>query len=144
MKAAKIFNFNMTLLSADPASLARWYEEKFDLEQEPLPQEMIDAEELTSDSIILGNEGGDLCIIPRGRFAADTAPLIIYADAIEEAHEFLSQRRVGVGPLEADSAGARCFFFQDPDGNRIEVSKEIDEGIWISLLTSVLRMLGLR
>lgn len=128
MKAASIFNISATLLTGDPAALAAWYKEKFDLRTLPLPKESLESEELTADAVILGYgtevEGTGLYLMTSDGCDTMEPPAIFFVSDAKKAHEFLSGKGVCVGMLETDSQGTQCFFFNDPDGNRIEVSAE--------------------
>lgn len=130
MKAASIFNISATLLTGDPAALAAWYREKFDLRTMPLPKESLESEELTADAVILGYgtemAGSGLYLMTSDGCDSMEPPSIFFVSDAKKAHEFLTNKGVSVGPLETDSQGTQCFFFHDPSGNRIEVSAEPD------------------
>jgi catechol 2,3-dioxygenase-like lactoylglutathione lyase family enzyme len=50
--------------------------------------------------------------------------VIFFAEILEKAQKWLTERGVTVEPITADSGGNRFFRFQDLEGNKIEVCVE--------------------
>jgi catechol 2,3-dioxygenase-like lactoylglutathione lyase family enzyme len=56
--------------------------------------------------------------------SAEKRHIVFFARNLEKAHQWLAGRGVAVEPTTTDSGGNRFFWFQDLEGNRIEVCIE--------------------
>ena len=58
-----------------------------------------------------------------GRRKLDPHP-VFFTHNVQNAHAWMEERGISVGPVSSDSGGNQVFQFQDLDGNSIEVCKE--------------------
>jgi hypothetical protein len=117
----KVFSFNegVAVDVVDVAAARRCYSEKLGLTYSSTKVEVVlgysEHEPQVYLSGVIDHLRPDL--IP-GR------PPILFAKKPETAHEHLSSRGVGVGPLQTDSGGSRFFRSRDLEGNEVEVCQQ--------------------
>jgi catechol 2,3-dioxygenase-like lactoylglutathione lyase family enzyme len=106
----------------DVAAAQRWYSEKLGLGYS--------SAEVDEGSMALGYSANNL-VIYLAQISGDERPKsklgrppIMFARKLQEAHEYLSSRGVGVGPIQTDTGGNQLFRFRDLEGNELEVSQQ--------------------
>ena len=118
----KLFFGSITVGANNLEAAARWYAEKFDLENYGVIEEngarfcelTPGGNAMEPEIVLCQKESGE---------AEPDRPILNTANAAK-AREWLLARQVNVGPVETDRQGTHYFEMRDSEGNTVEICEE--------------------
>ena len=105
------------------AAVRKWYKEKLGFHEADKDREEDSGRPFTD--LHVSNDHIFLSLVQMEPGAsAEKRHVIFYAQNLEKAQKWMTDRGVAVQPVTADSGGNRFFQFRDLEGNTIEVCVE--------------------